>query len=406
MLTARERVEIAIKDLQQGKMLILCDNPERENEGDLIIAAEKITAESMNFLIRKGTGIVCLSLTEDKLKQLDLPLMIPKDKNTCARGTQFTLTIDAKKDITTGVSAIDRVKAIEAVIADNASSDDYVVPGHIFPLAAKNGGALERPGHTEGSVDLMRLAGLKPAAVICEIMNPDGTMAQGADLTDFANTHQLNMLSIDDLIQYRLQTENFIADEVSCQLPIEKYGTFKMSVIKDALAHLEHVVLSNNVDPSKPVLVRIHSACTTGDCFLSLRCDCHHQLHYSLQRISEEGGILIYLNQEGRGIGLFNKIKAYALQEQGFDTVDANTELGLPVDAREYYIAANILRNHKINHVRLLTNNPDKMNSLAKYGIESIIKEDMPSFHHEINRAYLQVKKDKLAHTIDFKEPK
>lgn len=403
MLTSKERIIRAINDLKQGKMIILTDNPDRENEGDLIIAAEKVTPEAMNFMIRHGSGIVCLPLTEDKLTQLNLPLMVPREGNTCPRGTQFTLSIDASEGVTTGVSAKDRVKTVLDVIEDNASEANYVVPGHMFPLLAKNGGVLERPGHTEGSIDLMRIAGFKPAAVLCEIMNPDGSMTHGPQLVEFAKEHNLTLASIDDLIQYRLETESFIEEEVTCQLPMEQYGEFTMTVVKDALTHQEHIIFSKNIDSTKPTLVRIHSACKTGDCFASLRCDCHHQLHHALKRISQEGGMVIYLNQEGRGIGLFNKIKAYALQEQGLDTVDANKELGLPVDARQYYLAADVLRRHGITEVRLLTNNPDKLNSLRACGIHQVEREEMPSFHHDKNLFYLQVKKEKLAHVIDFK---
>ncbi len=395
-----KRVETAIHDLRQGKMIILTDHPDRENEGDLIMPAETITAESMNFIIRHSSGIVCLSLFEDDLKKLNLPFMIAPQDNTSLRSTPFAVSIDAKEGITTGVSARDRVRTVQTVIRPDAKADDLVKPGHIFPLYAKAGGVLERAGHTEGSIDLIKLAGFKPAAVLCEVMNPDGTMTQGDQLTAFAKKNQITMLAIDDIIAYRLAHENIIADEVSTELPLENYGFFKMTVIKEKFTAIEHVILEKTPkNPEKP-LVRIHSACLTGDLLGSLRCDCHHQLHYSLKRINEEGGILIYLNQEGRGIGLFNKIKAYALQENGLDTIEANEKLGLPIDARKYYIAANILRNRQINSIQLLTNNPAKVNDLKKYGIGNIELTPIPMFHTAHNQAYLKTKKDKLHRAI------
>lgn len=394
-----ERVDIAIHALKQGKMVILTDNPEREDEGDLIMAAENITPEAMNFIIRNSTGIVCLSMLESQLKKLQLPLMVPAGENSSQRSTPFTVAIDARDNITTGVSAADRVTTIHAAIDDHAKPDDLVKPGHIYPLQAKAGGVLERPGHTEGSIDLVSLAGFKPAAVLCEVMNPDGTMARGKQLTQFAEQHQLVMLSIEDIIAYRLAHEDLIAEEVSTDLPIDHYGQFKLTIIKEKISGLEHVILEKKSTTDIP-LVRVHSACLTGDLFGSLRCDCHKQLHFSLERMSREGGILIYLNQEGRGIGLFNKIKAYALQETGLDTVEANQALGLPIDARQYSIAANILRNRQINQVRLLTNNPEKAADLERYGIESVLTESLPAFCNLHNQRYLQIKKDKLNHAI------
>jgi 3,4-dihydroxy 2-butanone 4-phosphate synthase/GTP cyclohydrolase II len=398
----QSRVKQAILDFQQGKMVILVDHPDRENEGDLILPAECITAEKMNFMIRQGTGIVCLSLTKEKILALDLPMMLPPLQNTSYRETPFTVSIDAKDGITTGVSAMDRTKTILTAIADDVMPDDLARPGHIFPLQAKSGGVLERQGHTEGALDLARLAGFKPAAVLCEIMNPDGTMAHGQSLHDFAKQHNLTIISIDDLITYRLQNENFIEEEAEALLPLEHYGNFKIKVIKDNLSKKEHIILIKEKQDKQSTLVRIHSSCATGDLFSSLRCDCHHALHYALKKISEEGGLFIYLNQEGRGIGLLNKIKAYALQEKGLDTVEANVQLGLPIDSREYDIAANILRNLKIDHIRLMTNNPHKINQLEKLGIKNIIKESMPHFINEHNYNYLKTKKEKLNHDINL----
>lgn len=395
----RERVAAVLQDLRAGKMIILTDHPDREDEGDLIFPAEMITSEVMNFMIRNGTGIVCLSLLEEKLKQLGLPLMVPVAENTSRCGTPFTISIEARTGVTTGVSAFDRTQTIRVAMQDNAVPDDLARPGHVFPLQAKANGVLERAGHTEGAVDLARLAGFRAAAVLCEVMNPDGTMARGEALINFAKLHQLQMLSIEELIIYRLAQENIIEESVSAALPLDPYGLFKFTVITEKTTHKEHIVLTKELsNPRLPLLVRVHSSCVTGDIFSSQRCDCNKQLHHALRRISEEGGILIYLNQEGRGIGLLNKIKAYALQEKGLDTVEANEALGLPVDARNYSIAASILHQKNIQHIRLLTNNPAKVFDLQKFGVAQVERESMPSFSTEHNSDYLQVKIDKLNH--------
>ncbi|TAK74987.1 MAG: 3,4-dihydroxy-2-butanone-4-phosphate synthase [Gammaproteobacteria bacterium] len=396
-----EKVESALGDLRKGKMIILTDHPDRENEGDLICAAEMITPDIINFMIRNGSGIVCLSLATDQVKKLGLNPMVSPYENTSHRGTPFTVSIEAKVGVTTGVSAQDRATTILAAINDNATQEDLAKPGHVFPLHAKAGGVLERQGHTEGSIDMVRLAGFKPAAVLCEIMNADGTMAKGEQLYQFAKEHHLKLLSIDDTIAYRHVKENLIAEEVTTNLPLEKYGMFDLAVIREKFNGSEHVILTAHHTLLSPPLVRIHSACMTGDLFGSKRCDCYMQLHYSLQRISKEGGILIYLNQEGRGVGLFNKIKAYHLQENGLDTVEANHRLGLPIDSREYYLAANILRNRNIQSICLLTNNPHKVANLKKYGID-VQTESMPIFYNECNKYYLQTKKEKLNHSINF----
>lgn len=403
MSTHIERVNAALEELKQGKMIILTDHPDRENEGDLIVVAEKITPEIMNFMIRQGTGIVCVSLTAKRAQELDFPLMVTSGTNNCARGTQFTVSVDAKNDIKTGVSSADRSKTVELIVSDEATPADFVKPGHMFPLLAREGGVLERDGHTEGSIDLARLAGFKPAAVLCEIMNPDGTMTCGPQLEEFAAKHQLTMLSIDDIIAYRLHQENSIEETSSTLIPLGKYGNFTLTAVKEKMTGQEHVMMMKDNPASQAApLVRIHSSCLTGDLLGSERCDCHHQLHYSLDRISQEGGILIYLNQEGRGIGLLNKIKAYALQEKGLDTVEANANLGLPIDARQYHIAANILRNQGIKHIRLLTNNPNKLSDMKKYGISQVEREAMPAFDNEHNRFYLETKNTKLKHDINL----
>lgn len=396
-----KRVESALNELREGKMIILTDHLDRENEGDLIFPAEIITPDIVNFMIRNCSGIICLSLTGSQINKLGLSYMVPPHINTSQQSTPFTISIEAKQGITTGVSAKDRAKTILTAVKEDVSPQDLVTPGHIFPLHAKEGGVLERQGHTEGATDIVRLAGFRPAAVLCEVMNPDGTMSKGHQLHRFANRNDLKILSIDDIIAYRLCKENLIMDEVMAELPLEKYGAFQISVIKEKFSNHEHMVLTNNKNTKSRPLVRIHSACITGDLFGSKRCDCNKQLHYSLQKISEEGGILIYLNQEGRGIGLFNKIKAYALQDKGLDTVEANKNLGLPIDSREYYLAANILRNRNINDIRLLTNNPLKSAGLQKYGISITSVEKMPIFCNEHNKEYLRTKKEKLNHTMN-----
>jgi len=403
MKTHIEQVEIALADLKQGKMIILTDDPDRENEGDIIFPAEMITPEIINFMIRHCSGIICLPLLTTQLEKLGVKLMVPSYENTSPKGTPFTVSIEAKHGVTTGVSAADRAQTVLTAIADNTTASDIVKPGHIFPLLARDNGVLERAGHTEGAIDLARLAGFKPAAVLCEVMNPDGTMARGDKLEEFAKEHQIHMLTIEDLIIYRLSKENLIDEEVSALLPLDQYGQFQISVVREKVSGKEHLVLTKTqTNPNHPILVRVHSACITGDLFGSKRCDCNNQLHYALKKMSEEGGMLIYLNQEGRGIGLFNKIKAYSLQEKHFDTVEANQELGLPVDSRNYSIAANILRNRNISHIRLLTNNPDKINDMKKYGIKTVDKEAMPTFHNEHNYQYLKTKKEKLNHHISL----
>ena len=399
------RVKRALSDLAQGKMIILMDDANRENEGDMIMAAEKITTETMNFMIRNGSGIVCLSLTPSHLQKLNLSMMVPDEENTSLRGTPFTISIDAKSGITTGVSAADRTRTIQIAMQDNIDPTSLARPGHIFPLQARDGGVLERQGHTEGAVDLARLAGFKPAAVLCEIMNPDGTMAHGQQIEEFAATHQLTLISMDDIIAYRLHEDSLILDEASASLPLERYGTFKVTAIKEKINGNTHIVLEKENVKAKadePHLVRIHSSCVTGDLFCSKRCDCNKQLHYALQRISQEGGTLIYLTQEGRGIGLFDKIRAYALQEQGLDTVQANEALGLPIDSRQYYVAASILRNRNQSNIKLLTNNLNKVNDMIRFGIEKVEREPMPSFHHSQNQHYLKTKNEKLNHVINF----
>lgn len=396
-----KNVEMALNDLRQGKMILLTDDSSRENEADFIFPAERITPEIMNFMIRHGSGIVCLSLPLNHLKKLGLTQMISPSDNGSRHGTPFTVSIEAREGVSTGVSAKDRTRTILTAISDSATEFDLVKPGHVFPLQAKEGGVLERHGHTEGALDLVRMAGFKPAAVLCEVMNSDGSMTQGEALKQFAQSHQLTLLSIEDLIAYRRSTEDLIAEEVSTELPTDVYGTFKLLSFREKNNLNEHVALIKETKSlNQAPLVRIHSSCMTGDLFASLRCDCNQQLHYSLMRIQKEGGILIYLNQEGRGIGIFNKVQAYQLQTQGLDTIEANQALGFPADARSYHVAANFLKNRQIKTVRLLTNNPLKTEDLKKYGIENVYPESMPVFSNPHNLVYLKTKKEKFHHDI------
>lgn len=400
MTDFKNKIELILQELRNDKMVILTDHPDREDEGDLIFPAETISESVVNFMIRNGSGIVCLALTPDYVKKLGLRAMVRADENKSQRETAFTVSIEAAFGITTGVSAADRTKTILAAINQNATANDIVSPGHVFPLQAKNGGVLEREGHTEGSIDLVRLAGFKPAAVICELMNSDGTMMRGAKLKEFADANNIQMISIDDVINYRRLNENLISEESSTNIPLEQYGRFNFTVVKEKFTGHEHIILTkDSADNTNALLTRVHSSCVTGDLFGSERCDCKAQLHYSLSRISKEGGVLIYLSQEGRGIGLLNKIKSYALQDLGLDTIEANEKLNLPTDSRKYYIAATILRNKGINQIRLLTNNPRKLEEMSKYGIH-LTHEPMPVFNNEHNKKYLLTKRNKLNHFI------
>lgn len=395
----------AIAAMARGQMLILVDDENRENEGDLIIAADFITPEAINFMATHGRGLICLSLSGEIVDQLGLPLMAVK--NGSKYETAFTVSIEAAKGVSTGISAADRAHTIKTAIKSGAKPSDLINPGHIFPLRARPGGVLERQGQTEGSVDLARLAGLTPAAVICEIMNPDGTMARMSDLEQFASTHQLPIVTIQDLIEYRLQREQHLVCEASSTLPMGDEAICDLHLVRmDFETDPHHLVLVNpQINPERPPLVRIHSECLTGDALGSMRCDCGLQLQASIQEIVCEGGVLIYLRQEGRGIGLLNKIKAYALQDQGLDTVEANHHLGLPTDARDYAICAQILRYFGYEKIRLLTNNPDKLHALQRYGIEVTkrIPLEMPATH--TNRQYLQTKRDKLGHWLSVNTP-
>ncbi len=393
-------VEEAIKDIHQGKMVILVDDEDRENEGDLCMAAEKITAEAINFMATHGRGLICLSLTPDKVDALDLPLMV--DHNTSPFETGFTVSIEARCGVTTGISAADRATTILTAVRDEARPTDLVRPGHIFPLRARKGGVMVRTGQTEGSVDLARLAGLRPAGVICEIMDDDGTMARMPSLEKFSQRHDVGIVTIADLVEYRMRKESFVRRAAETTVPTAVAGDFRIMIYENDVDHLTHIALiKGEVDPEKPILVRVHSECLTGDVFGSMRCDCGDQLHRAMQKVDAEGsGVILYLRQEGRGIGLVNKIKAYALQEQGLDTVEANEELGFKSDMRNYGIGAQILVDLGVREMRLMTNNPKKMVGLEGYGLSIVEQVPIEIEPNEFNRCYLSCKKLKMGHML------
>jgi len=395
------RVKKAIKEIQAGKMVILVDDEDRENEGDLVMPAEMATPEAVNFMAMYGRGLICLTLTEDHAKKLNIPLMV--QDNTCFLKTAFTVSIDSAHGITTGISAGDRSKTILDAMKDDAKASDFVRPGHIFPLQAKAGGVLVRTGQTEGSVDLSRLAGLKPAGVICEIMNDDGTMARMPDLEKFAKKHKLMILSVADIIEYRLKKEILVHRAAEVAIPTAFGGDFKVIAYVNDVDEYKHLALiKGELDPNKPALVRVHSECLTGDVFGSQRCDCGAQLHTAMKMLDKEGsGVIVYMHQEGRGIGLINKLKAYALQDEGRDTVEANEELGFKSDLREYGIGAQILVDLGIHKIRLMTNNPKKIIGLEGYGLEVVDRVPIEIDAHDKNREYLKAKKKKMGHMLN-----
>ncbi|MDD2388539.1 MAG: bifunctional 3,4-dihydroxy-2-butanone-4-phosphate synthase/GTP cyclohydrolase II [Desulfobacterales bacterium] len=393
-------IEEAIEEIRAGHMVILVDDEDRENEGDLTMAAEKVTPEAINFMATYGRGLICLSMTGEKIDSLELPLMV--DHNESQFQTGFTVSIEARKGVTTGISAADRATTILAAVAGDAKPADVVSPGHVFPLRARDGGVIVRTGQTEGSVDLARLAGLKPSGVICEIMDEDGTMARMPALEKFSEKHGIGICTIADLIEYRMKNESFIRRAAETHLPTAIAGEFKAIVYENDVDDYLHIALiKGEIDPEKAVLVRVHSECLTGDTFGSLRCDCGDQLHTAMKLMEQEGsGILLYIRQEGRGIGLVNKIKAYALQDQGFDTVEANVELGFKPDLRNYGIGAQILVDLGVKKMRLLTNNPKKMVGLQGYGLSIIEQVPIEIEPNEFNRCYLECKRRKMGHLL------
>ncbi len=392
-------IEEALDDIRAGKMVVVCDAEDRENEGDLTMAAQFTTPEAINFMAKEGRGLICLALSPERCDELGLDLMAAKNESPFE--TAFTVSIEAREGVTTGISAADRAHTIQVAIDPETRPRDLVQPGHIFPLKAKDGGVLERTGQTEAAVDMARLAGLNPAGVICEIMNDDGTMARVPDLEEYCRKHDLKMVTVADLIAYRRRHDKLVERVVETQLPTE-YGDFRAFGFRSLVDEKHHVAMvKGDVDGAEDVLVRVHSECLTGDVFHSLRCDCGQQLEDALRKIDEEGrGVLLYLAQEGRGIGLLNKLRAYKLQEQGLDTVDANLQLGLPADLRDYGIGAQILVDLGLSSIRLLTNNPKKIIGLEGYGLtvtDQVPIEHQPGPH---NRDYLRAKKERMGHLL------
>jgi 3,4-dihydroxy 2-butanone 4-phosphate synthase/GTP cyclohydrolase II len=394
-------IEEAIEDIKKGRMVILVDDEDRENEGDLTMAAEKVTPAAINFMAKEGRGLICLSLAPERVEHLQLPMMTTD--NTSSFGTAFTISIEAKKGVTTGISAADRAKTIKTAIDPKSGPEDLARPGHVFPLRAKKGGVLQRAGQTEGSVDLARLAGLNPSGVICEIMNDDGTMARVPQLQEFAKRHSLKLITVKDLIAYRVKKESLVRRVAVTKLPTAYGEEFTAILYANDIDRQNHVALvKGDIGPEDEVLVRVHSECLTGDVFGSLRCDCGEQLHNAMGMIAQEGkGVILYMRQEGRGIGLEGKLKAYELQDKGKDTVEANLALGFKADLRDYGVGAQILRDLGVRKIRLLTNNPKKIIGLEGYGLMVVKRLPIEMHPHPKNVNYLKIKKAKLGHMLE-----
>lgn len=394
-------IDEALDDIANGKIVILVDDEDRENEGDLCMAAEMVTPEAINFMARHGRGLICLSLVPERIEELKLPMMT--DENTSSFGTAFTVSIEAKKGVTTGISAADRAKTIKTAIDPKTRPEDLARPGHVFPLKARPGGVLQRAGQTEGSVDLARLARLYPAGVICEIMNDDGTMARVLELTEFAKKHNLKIVMIKDLIKHRMRTESFVKRLATVKLPT-KYGSEFTAIVytNDIDNNIHLALVKGEIKPEDEILVRVHSQCLTGDVFGSERCDCGEQLHKAMEMIKKEGkGVILYMKQEGRGIGLINKLKAYELQDKGLDTVEANIKLGFKPDLRDYGVGAQILVDLGVRKMRLMTNNPKKIVGLEGYGLKVVERVSIETRPNEKNIIYLKTKKKKLGHMLN-----